>query len=181
MTPAPDTPKTPAEQLLDIERQQILDALRESGGVIAGATGAAARLGIKRTTLQSTNAEAGNYPPVVLVARGSLRLRLTHQVPRRHQVPARRRQAPPRASMNQSSTEQLKKTPLNARHRAHGARMVPFGGWDMPVEYSGIVNEHLAVRTKAGLFDVSHMGEIELAGKDALAAVQKISANDAAN
>ena len=58
--------------------------------------------------------------------------------------------------------------------------MVPFGGWDMPVEYSGIVNEHLAVRTKAGLFDVSHMGEIELAGKDALAAVQKISANDAA-
>ena len=82
--------------------------------------------------------------------------------------------------MNQSSTEQLKKTPLNARHRAHGARMVPFGGWDMPVEYSGIVNEHLAVRTKAGLFDVSHMGEIELAGKDALAAVQKISANDAA-
>jgi aminomethyltransferase len=82
--------------------------------------------------------------------------------------------------MNQSSTEQLKKTPLNTRHRAHGARMVPFGGWDMPVEYSGIGNEHLAVRTKAGLFDVSHMGEIELAGKDALTAVQKISANDAA-
>jgi aminomethyltransferase len=82
--------------------------------------------------------------------------------------------------MTQSTTEQLRKTPLNARHRAHGARMVPFGGWDMPVEYSGIVNEHLAVRTKAGLFDVSHMGEIELAGKDALAALQKISANDAA-
>jgi len=81
--------------------------------------------------------------------------------------------------MNQPSTEQLKKTPLNARHRAHGARMVPFGGWDMPVEYSGIINEHMAVRTKAGLFDVSHMGEIELAGKDALAAVQKISSNDA--
>jgi aminomethyltransferase len=82
--------------------------------------------------------------------------------------------------MTQPPTEQLKKTPLNARHRAHGARMVPFGGWDMPVEYSGIVNEHLAVRTKAGLFDVSHMGEIELAGKDALAGVQRISANDAA-
>jgi aminomethyltransferase len=81
--------------------------------------------------------------------------------------------------MTQSSTEQLKQTPLNARHRAHGARMVPFGGWDMPVEYSGIVNEHMAVRTKAGLFDVSHMGEIELAGRDALAALQKISANDA--
>ena len=58
--------------------------------------------------------------------------------------------------------------------------MVPFGGWDMPVEYSGIVNEHMAVRTNAGLFDVSHMGEIELAGKDALAAVQKVSTNDAA-
>ncbi len=82
--------------------------------------------------------------------------------------------------MDQSTTEQLKKTPLNARHRAHGARMVPFGGWDMPVEYSGIVNEHLTVRTKAGLFDVSHMGEIEVAGKDALAAVQTISSNDAA-
>ncbi len=82
--------------------------------------------------------------------------------------------------MNQSSTEALKKTPLNARHRAHGARMVPFGGWDMPVEYSGITPEHLAVRTKAGLFDVSHMGEIEVAGKDALAAVQRISSNDAA-
>lgn len=58
--------------------------------------------------------------------------------------------------------------------------MVPFGGWDMPVEYSGIVNEHLTVREKAGLFDVSHMGQVEVAGKDALAAVQKISSNDAA-
>ena len=81
--------------------------------------------------------------------------------------------------MNQPSTDQLKKTPLNARHRAHGARMVPFGGWDMPVEYSGITAEHIAVRTQAGLFDVSHMGQIELAGKDALAAVQRISSNDA--
>ena len=62
----------------------------------------------------------------------------------------------------------LKKTPLNARHRALGARMVEFGGWDMPVEYSGIVDEHVAVRTRAGLFDVSHMGEIEIAGADAL-------------
>jgi aminomethyltransferase len=77
------------------------------------------------------------------------------------------------------ASEQLKKTPLNARHRAHGARMVPFGGWDMPVEYSGITAEHLAVRTSAGLFDVSHMGQIEVAGKDALAAVQSISSNDA--
>jgi aminomethyltransferase len=57
--------------------------------------------------------------------------------------------------------------------------MVPFGGWDMPVEYSGITDEHLAVRTRAGLFDVSHMGEIEVAGRDALAGVQRITSNDA--
>jgi aminomethyltransferase len=73
----------------------------------------------------------------------------------------------------------LKKTPLNARHRAHGARMVEFGGWDMPVEYTGIIDEHMAVRTQAGLFDVSHMGQIEIAGPDALSAVQWISSNDA--
>jgi aminomethyltransferase len=58
--------------------------------------------------------------------------------------------------------------------------MVPFGGWDMPVEYSGITAEHLAVRERVGLFDVSHMGEIEIAGADALAAVQKLTSNDAA-
>ena len=57
--------------------------------------------------------------------------------------------------------------------------MVPFGGWEMPVEYTGITAEHMAVRTRAGLFDVSHMGEIEVAGKNALAAVQRISSNDA--
>lgn len=57
--------------------------------------------------------------------------------------------------------------------------MVEFGGWDMPVEYTGIVDEHMAVRTQAGLFDVSHMGQIEIAGADALAAVQWISSNDA--
>ncbi|HEY2904322.1 MAG TPA: glycine cleavage system aminomethyltransferase GcvT [Vicinamibacterales bacterium] len=81
--------------------------------------------------------------------------------------------------MEQATAAPLKKTPLNARHRASGAKMVPFAGWDMPVEYSGIVAEHLAVREQAGLFDVSHMGEIEIAGKDALAAVQRISSNDA--
>ena len=81
--------------------------------------------------------------------------------------------------MEQATEAPLKKTPLNARHRASGAKMVPFGGWDMPVEYSGLSNEHAAVRARAGLFDVSHMGEIEIAGKDALAAVQRISSNDA--
>jgi aminomethyltransferase len=81
--------------------------------------------------------------------------------------------------MSQAQIGTLKKTPLHARHRALGARMVEFGGWDMPVEYGGISDEHLAVRTRAGLFDVSHMGEIEIAGKDALAAVQLITSNDA--
>src|SRR5438876_5206987 len=74
----------------------------------------------------------------------------------------------------------MKKTPLHARHVASGARMVEFGGWEMPVKYTGITQEHLAVRSAAGLFDVSHMGEIEIAGKDALAAVQSIFCNDAA-
>jgi aminomethyltransferase len=73
----------------------------------------------------------------------------------------------------------LKKTPLHARHRAMGARMVAFAGWDMPVEYSGIAAEHTAVRERAGMFDVSHMGEIEIAGRNALDAVQRISCNDA--
>jgi aminomethyltransferase len=81
--------------------------------------------------------------------------------------------------MSQSASASLKKTPLNARHRSLGARMVEFGGWDMPVEYTGIVQEHMAVRTAGGLFDVSHMGEIEIAGKDALKAVQHITSNDA--
>src|ERR1043165_7109266 len=81
--------------------------------------------------------------------------------------------------MTETIASDLKKTPLHARHCASTARMVPFGGWDMPVEYSGITAEHMAVRTRAGLFDVSHMGEIEIAGKAALAAVQRISSNDA--
>jgi aminomethyltransferase len=57
--------------------------------------------------------------------------------------------------------------------------MVEFAGWEMPAEYSGLSAEHLAVRTRAGLFDVSHMGQLELAGRDALAAVQRITSNDA--
>jgi aminomethyltransferase len=81
--------------------------------------------------------------------------------------------------MAEAAQTPLAKTPLHARHVQLGARMVPFGGWDMPVEYSGITDEHLAVRTRAGLFDVSHMGEIEIAGADALAAVQRITSNDA--
>src|SRR5436190_3223174 len=60
-----------------------------------------------------------------------------------------------------------------------GAKMVDFGGWDMPVEYSGLISEHMAVRTGVGVFDVSHMGDILVIGKQALPAVQYISMNDA--
>ena len=81
--------------------------------------------------------------------------------------------------MSDTTDTPLKKTPLHAAHVALGARMVPFGGWDMPVEYAGITAEHIAVRTAAGLFDVSHMGQVELAGPNALAAVQHITSNDA--
>ncbi len=73
----------------------------------------------------------------------------------------------------------LKQTPLNAVHRQLGAKMVPFGGWDMPVQYRGILEEHKAVRSAAGMFDVSHMGEIEFRGPAALEAVQRLTSNDA--
>ncbi len=73
----------------------------------------------------------------------------------------------------------MKITPLNQQHKQLGARMVPFGGWEMPVQYSGVIDEHLAVRSAAGLFDVSHMGEIEVKGTDALAYIQQLTINDA--
>jgi aminomethyltransferase len=78
-----------------------------------------------------------------------------------------------------SAPAPLKKTALNAAHRALKAKMVDFGGWDMPVEYGGLIAEHMAVRTGVGLFDVSHMGEIQFRGPGALAAVQHITMNDA--
>lgn len=74
----------------------------------------------------------------------------------------------------------MKVTPLHAAHVAAGGKMVSFAGWHMPIEYAGLVAEHNAVRTSAGLFDVSHMGEIEIRGKDALALVQKVTTNNAA-
>lgn len=73
----------------------------------------------------------------------------------------------------------LKHTPLNAAHKKLGARMVDFGGWEMPVQYRGVIEEHLAVRNAAGLFDVSHMGEIEVKGAGALAFIQELTINDA--
>jgi aminomethyltransferase len=77
-------------------------------------------------------------------------------------------------------TAALKRTPLHDAHRAAGARMVPFGGWEMPVQYVGILEEHRTVRSRVGLFDVSHMGEFEVDGPGALAAVQRLTTNDVA-
>lgn len=74
----------------------------------------------------------------------------------------------------------LKRTPLYTVHKASGAKMVDFGGWEMPVQYSGILEEHRAVRQNAGLFDVSHMGEIEVRGPQALDLVNWVATNDAA-
>jgi aminomethyltransferase len=73
----------------------------------------------------------------------------------------------------------MKKTALNQIHHQMGARMVEFAGWEMPVQYEGPLKEHLAVRNSAGIFDVSHMGEIEIRGPNALAVVQKVTSNDA--
>jgi aminomethyltransferase len=76
------------------------------------------------------------------------------------------------------AAETLKRTPLYERHRAAGARLVPFAGWEMPVQYEGIKAEHLAVRRGAGVFDVSHMGEVETRGRQADALLQRLITND---
>jgi aminomethyltransferase len=73
----------------------------------------------------------------------------------------------------------LKTTPLNAIHRRLGAKMIDFGGWDMPVQYASLLEEHHAVRQRVGLFDVSHMGEIEVRGPEALRLVNHLTTNDA--
>jgi aminomethyltransferase len=77
-----------------------------------------------------------------------------------------------------AETETLRRTPLYDRHQAAGARLVPFAGWEMPVQYQGIKEEHVAVRTQAGVFDVSHMGEIETRGPGAQAFLQRLLSND---
>jgi aminomethyltransferase len=76
------------------------------------------------------------------------------------------------------ATAALKRTPLYAAHLAAGARLVPFAGWEMPVQYQGVRAEHLAVRSACGVFDVSHMGEIETAGSGAQALLQRLLSND---
>jgi aminomethyltransferase len=74
----------------------------------------------------------------------------------------------------------LRRTPLYERHVELGAKLVPFAGWEMPVQYEGVREEHMAVRTHAGMFDVSHMGEVEVEGPAALAFLQRALSNDVA-
>jgi glycine cleavage system T protein (aminomethyltransferase) len=76
------------------------------------------------------------------------------------------------------ASEGLRHTPLHDRHVAAGGRMVPFAGWEMPVQYQGVIPEHLAVRGHAGLFDVSHMGQLEVRGAGAIRFVQRMLSND---
>lgn len=83
-------------------------------------------------------------------------------------------------SASGASSEQLLRTPLYERHRALGARLVEFGGWEMPVQYSGILEEHRTVRERAGLFDVCHMGEFRVEGADALDFLQRLVPNNVA-
>jgi aminomethyltransferase len=71
-----------------------------------------------------------------------------------------------------------KRTPLHGRHVALGARMVPFAGWSMPVQYEGVLAEHRAVRSAAGLFDLGHMGQVDVRGPDALSFLQWVTTND---
>jgi aminomethyltransferase len=77
------------------------------------------------------------------------------------------------------ATEKLKRTPLYATHVESGAKMVGFGGWEMPVQYSSIIEEHLAVRQRVGLFDISHMGEVLVAGPNAERVLNRLLTNDA--
>jgi aminomethyltransferase len=77
-------------------------------------------------------------------------------------------------------TRPIRKSPLDALHRSLGARMVPFAGWSMPVQYAGTLSEHHAVRTACGLFDVSHMGQVRLAGPAAVAALEALVPGDIA-
>ena len=96
-------------------------------------------------------------------------------------APARRGRRPDSAlgsGAEMADAETLQRTPLYERHVAAGARLVPFAGWEMPVQYAGIRAEHAAVRERAGVFDVSHMGQVETSGPGALALLQRLLSND---
>src|SRR4249919_2455252 len=77
-----------------------------------------------------------------------------------------------------TGTEQLRHTPLEAEHQALGAKMGPFAGWNMPIAYAGALKEHEAVRERVGLFDLTHLGKVEVTGPGALAMLQGVISND---
>src|SRR5438093_4679066 len=76
-------------------------------------------------------------------------------------------------------THMLKRTPLFAAHQKLGGKLIEFGGWEMPVHYTSIIDEHLAVRKAAGLFDISHMGEVAVTGPEAESFLNQVLTNDA--
>src|ERR1700683_658142 len=82
--------------------------------------------------------------------------------------------------MSSTAPPLLRRTPLFERHRAAGAKLVEFAGWEMAVQYEGVIEEHVAVRRGCGIFDVSHMGQIETSGPQALALLQRLLSNDVA-
>src|SRR5208282_6731349 len=82
--------------------------------------------------------------------------------------------------MSSTAPPTLRRTPLYDRHLAAGAKLVDFAGWEMPVQYEGVIQEHMAVRQACGIFDVSHMGQIETSGPGALALLQRLLSNDIA-
>src|SRR6516162_9400930 len=111
----------------------------------------------------------------------------TRRAHRRSSAPCARHSTAPAARSGRCATSCRKReraslvsTPLYQEHVAAGARMVPFSGWEMPVQYTGIIEEHRAARQAIGLFDVSHMGEFEVEGPGALAALQHLTTNDVA-
>jgi aminomethyltransferase len=80
--------------------------------------------------------------------------------------------------MSQESSTELKTTPFYNTHKELGAKLVPFAGWSMPIQYKGVIQEHLCVRNGVGIFDVSHMGEIDIRGKESRKLLQKLVTND---
>ena len=80
--------------------------------------------------------------------------------------------------MSQESSTALKTTPFYAVHKELGAKLVPFAGWNMPIQYRGVIQEHLCVRNGVGIFDVSHMGEMDIRGKESKKFLQKLVTND---
>src|SRR5436309_1740965 len=94
---------------------------------------------------------------------------------------SRRNSTAPRPVHSKASIDTLRRTPLYDAHLELGAKMVSFGGWEMPVQYTSIIEEHTAVRERVGLFDISHMGEVLVAGPNAESVLNHLMTNDVRN